>query len=181
LSYQLLLSLAHLNSLNLVHCDIKPENILMESYGGCRCKVIDFGSGCFEGDWKSGYVQSRSYRAPEVICGLDWSHKVDVWSLGCVLFELFTTQVLFTNSSVPTMLARMQSLCGNFPKWMLGEGKEVGRFFTKAGIVYEEIDEEDEGDWEDDEIRLMIHSPVPTTFEAVLGFDEANATETERR
>ena len=64
LSYQLLLSLSHLNSLSLVHCDIKPENILMESYGGCRCKVIDFGSGCFEGDWKSGYVQSRSYRAP---------------------------------------------------------------------------------------------------------------------
>lgn len=63
----------------------------------CRCevKVIDFGSSCFTTDQLSSYVQSRSYRAPEVILGLPYGQKVDVWSLGCILAELLSGYVLF--------------------------------------------------------------------------------------
>lgn len=58
-------------------------------------KVIDLGSSCFITDQLSSYVQSRSYRAPEVILGLPYDHKIDVWSLGCILAELSSGYVLF--------------------------------------------------------------------------------------
>lgn len=57
--------------------------------------MIDLGSSCFTSDQLSSYVQSRSYRAPEVILGLPYDHKVDIWSLGCILAELSSGQVLF--------------------------------------------------------------------------------------
>lgn len=61
----------------------------------CEVKVIDLGSSCFITDHLSSYVQSRSYRAPEVILGLPYGQKIDIWSLGCILAELATGYVLF--------------------------------------------------------------------------------------
>ncbi|XVF04245.1 hypothetical protein REPUB_Repub05bG0065900 [Reevesia pubescens] len=58
-----------------------------------RLQVIDLGSSCFEIDHLYSYVQSRSYRAPEVILGLPYDKKIDVWSLGCILAELCTGNV----------------------------------------------------------------------------------------
>ncbi len=58
-------------------------------------KVIDLGSSCFTTDSMSSYVQSRSYRAPEVILGLPYQQTVDIWSLGCILAELLSGYVLF--------------------------------------------------------------------------------------
>lgn len=63
---QVLTSLSFLHSLGLIHSDLKPENILIKSYSRCEVKVIDLGSSCFITDQLSSYVQSRSYRAPEV-------------------------------------------------------------------------------------------------------------------
>ena len=66
--------------------------------------MIDFGSSCFTTDQLSSYVQSRSYRGPEVILGLPYGQKVDVWSLGCILAELLSGYVLFQvghNASIP--------------------------------------------------------------------------------
>ena len=64
-------------------------------------KVIDFGSSTFRGDPHSSYVQSRSYRAPEVVLGLPYTSKIDVFSLGCILAEIYQTRVLFSNKSEP--------------------------------------------------------------------------------
>ena len=96
---QVLTSLAFMHSLDLIHCDLKPENILVKSYSKCEVKVIDLGSSCYVTDHLSSYVQSRSYRAPEVILGAPYNTKVDVWSLGCILAELYTGEVLFHNDS----------------------------------------------------------------------------------
>ncbi len=63
----MLQGLDYIHSLHLIHCDLKPENILMKSYSRCEVKIIDFGSSCFIHDHLSSYVQSRSYRAPEVL------------------------------------------------------------------------------------------------------------------
>lgn len=66
--------------------------------------MIDLGSSCFTSDHLSSYVQSRSYRAPEVILGLPYDQKIDIWSFGCILAELLTGSVLFQVSKQATPL-----------------------------------------------------------------------------
>lgn len=95
ITIQCLEALQFLHNLGLIHCDLKPENILVKSYSRCEVKVIDLGSSCFETDHLCSYVQSRSYRAPEVILGLPYDKKIDIWSLGCILAELCTGNVSF--------------------------------------------------------------------------------------
>jgi len=97
---QTLRALAFLHRHSVYHCDLKPENILLSSFSRCQVKVIDFGSSCFATDSHSSYVQSRSYRAPEVVLGVPYNAKIDVWSLGCVLAELSARRVLFVHDSV---------------------------------------------------------------------------------
>ncbi|KAL0248312.1 hypothetical protein GEMRC1_003548 [Eukaryota sp. GEM-RC1] len=87
---QLLTSLAFCHDLDIIHSDIKPENILIRSYTRRLIKLVDFGSSCFTHDHLSSYVQSRSYRAPEVLLGLPYDCKIDIWSAACVLAELWT-------------------------------------------------------------------------------------------
>lgn len=96
IAIQCLEALQFLHGLGLIHCDLKPENILVKSYSRCEVKVIDFGSSCFQTDHLCSYVQSRSYRAPEVILGLPYDKKIDIWSLGCILAELCTGNVSCT-------------------------------------------------------------------------------------
>ena len=52
-----LTALAYIHSLDLIHCDLKPENVLIKSLSRCLVKVIDFGSSCFMRDPHSSYVQ----------------------------------------------------------------------------------------------------------------------------
>lgn len=134
---QILRSLAFLHSLGLVHADLKPENILMKSYSACEVKVIDLGSSCFLTDRLSSYVQSRSYRAPEVILGLQYNQKIDIWSLGCILAEMVTGRVLFPNSTPATILARMEGILGKMPGHMVVRGKYAPRYFTADSRIYQ--------------------------------------------
>ncbi|KAL4424107.1 hypothetical protein ABPG75_001408 [Micractinium tetrahymenae] len=134
---QVLTSLTFLHSLGLVHADLKPENILVKSYSRCQVKVIDLGSSCFVTDHLSSYVQSRSYRAPEVILGLPYDQKIDVWSLGCILAELSTGRVLFQNESIATLLARLEGILGPLPRWMLHRGRYAHKYFLRDGRIFE--------------------------------------------
>ncbi|XP_011035543.1 PREDICTED: uncharacterized protein LOC105133304 isoform X2 [Populus euphratica] len=134
---QCLEALQFLHGLGLIHCDLKPENILVKSYSRCEVKVIDLGSSCFETDHLCSYVQSRSYRAPEVILGLPYDKKIDVWSLGCILAELCTGNVLFQNDSPATLLARVIGIIGPIDQSMLAKGRDTYKYFTKNHMLYE--------------------------------------------
>ncbi len=61
---QILQSLSYLRQQNIIHCDMKPENILLKTPNKSGIKVIDFGSSCFEDERVYTYIQSRFYRAP---------------------------------------------------------------------------------------------------------------------
>jgi dual specificity tyrosine-phosphorylation-regulated kinase 2/3/4 len=115
----LLTGLAQLHKMTVIHCDLKPENILIKSYQPFEVKIVDLGNSSFIHDEMGNYIQSRSYRAPEVIFGLPATPKIDIWSLGCILAELWTTNILFSGLHIQGMLARMQSILGPWPDWML--------------------------------------------------------------
>ena len=72
---------------------------MIRSYSRCEIKLIDFGSSCFLTDTLTTYIQSRSYRAPEVVVGLPYDGRIDVWSLGCVIAEMFTGYTTFFDAS----------------------------------------------------------------------------------
>lgn len=133
---QVLTALKGIHSLRLIHCDIKPENIAFKSVPRCEVKVLDLGSSCYVTDTLSSYVQSRSYRAPEVILGCRYGTGVDVWSLGAMLPELATGNILFNAGSVPTLLASIASVCGPLPAEMLLEGRNTVFYVSKHGAFY---------------------------------------------
>lgn len=81
---QILESLVLTRKADLIHCDLKPENILLCSQKSTSLKVIDYGSACFDGFTVYTYIQSRYYRSPEVILGLEYTTAIDIWSLGCI-------------------------------------------------------------------------------------------------
>lgn len=83
----------------IIHCDLKPENILLERCGYTNVKVIDFGSSCYIGQNAYAYIQSRFYRAPEVIFGSEYEEPIDIWSLGCIAAELLTGNYTFIAAS----------------------------------------------------------------------------------
>ncbi|RNF22118.1 putative protein kinase [Trypanosoma conorhini] len=160
---QILTALSFLQTIGVVHCDLKPENILIRSFSRCEVKIIDFGSSCYLTDKLSSYVQSRCYRAPEVILGCKYDGRVDIWSLGAILAELATGHVLFENTSLPQMLAAICSVCGPLPASMLHEGRNTYLFVTKYGAFYEF--------WERKE--LVFHFPVPaSSLETLFGYDD---------
>ncbi|GMI80876.1 plant-specific dual-specificity tyrosine phosphorylation-regulated kinase 3 [Hibiscus trionum] len=141
---QCLEALDYLHELGIIHCDLKPENILIKSYRRCEIKIIDLGSSCFRSDNLCLYVQSRSYRAPEVILGLPYDQKIDIWSLGCILAELCSGEVLFPNDAVVMILARMVGMLGPFDMEMLENGQETHKYFTEEYDLYHINEETDQ-------------------------------------
>ena len=63
------MALDYAEKCRIIHADIKPENILLETHDGDNIQVIDWGSGAFSGKTLYSYIQSRFYRAPEVMFG----------------------------------------------------------------------------------------------------------------
>ncbi|KAG7569862.1 Protein kinase-like domain superfamily [Arabidopsis thaliana x Arabidopsis arenosa] len=141
---QCLDALVFLHGLGIIHCDLKPENILIKSYKRCAVKIIDLGSSCFRSDNLCLYVQSRSYRAPEVILGLPYDEKIDLWSLGCILAELCSGEVLFPNEAVAMILARIVAVLGPIETEMLEKGQETHKYFTKEYDLYHLNEESNE-------------------------------------
>ncbi|KAM4055358.1 kinase [Hirsutella rhossiliensis] len=128
---QLLNGLALLNKARLIHCDLKPENILLKNLESPIIKIIDFGSACDERQTVYTYIQSRFYRSPEVLLGLPYSSAIDMWSLGCIVVELFLGLPLFPGSSEYNQVSRIVEMLGNPHNWMIEMGKQAGEFFEK--------------------------------------------------
>jgi len=98
----------------IIHCDLKPENILFRLNPATDIKLIDFGSACFEGHETYSYIQSRFYRAPEILLGITYHFPIDMWSLGCIAFELMAGLPLFPGFSEYDQLRMIIKVIGYF-------------------------------------------------------------------
>lgn len=96
-------------------------------------QVIDFGSSCYENQRVYTYIQSRFYRAPEVILGAKYSMPIDMWSLGCILVELVTGFPLLPGEDEADQLACIIELLGMPPQRLLDNAKRTRQFISSKG------------------------------------------------
>ena len=130
---QLLSSLLLLKQHKVIHCDLKPENILLAHPLHSEIKVIDFGSSCFENEKVYTYIQSRFYRSPEVILGMTYGMPIDMWSLGCILAELFTGVPIFPGENEQEQLACIMEVFGPPEKHLIEKSTRRKLFFDSMG------------------------------------------------
>lgn len=93
---QLLTALHSLSEAGIVHCDLKPDNIMFVSREQRKIKLIDFGLALTSSALRPGVlVQATSYRAPEILLGLPFGHAIDTWGAGCTFAFLYLQNNLF--------------------------------------------------------------------------------------
>ncbi|KAF9929187.1 hypothetical protein FBU30_001800 [Linnemannia zychae] len=130
---QLLQSLDLLSKHSVVHCDLKPENVLLKHPTKSSIKVIDFGSSCLENEKVYTYIQSRFYRSPEVILGMSYNMAIDMWSLGCILAELYTGYPLFPGENEQEQLACIMEIQGVPDRYLIEKSSRKKVFFDQNG------------------------------------------------
>ncbi|KAM4045890.1 homeodomain-interacting protein kinase 1 isoform 2-T2 [Anomaloglossus baeobatrachus] len=131
---QVATALMKLKSLGLIHADLKPENIMLvdPARQPYRVKVIDFGSASHVSKAVcSTYLQSRYYRAPEIILGLPFCEAIDMWSLGCVIAELFLGWPLYPGASEYDQIRYISQTQGLPAEYLLSAGSKTSRFFNR--------------------------------------------------
>ena len=136
LAYQLLCGCVYLHDIcNVVHTDIKPENILIKSTdNGILYQLADFGTSCAIGDRECDYLQTTHYRSPEIIMGYkEWGSGIDIWSLACVLFEVITGYFMFEGDIESDFILHMIETLGKPPHKFLDKCKHTRSFYTRDG------------------------------------------------
>ncbi|EZG43305.1 protein kinase [Gregarina niphandrodes] len=131
--------LVFLKELGLTHTDLKLENVLFvdpelpddipvrsggtwkdyQQPNNAHVKVADFGGATFARDEHCPLINTRQYRAPEVILNLGWNESSDMWSFGCIVFELYAGQLLFRTHDHLEHLHLLERYIGRIPSHML--------------------------------------------------------------
>ncbi|KAL7720239.1 Serine/threonine protein kinase ppk15 [Entamoeba marina] len=139
----------------VIHSDLKPENILMTPKGSL--KLIDFGSACFENYTLYQYIQSRHYRAPEIVLGMNYTNAIDMWSIGCIIAEMFLGIPLFPADNEYDLVLRYVQLLGMPPVKYIESGQCSEKYFKilKRSNKYR-LKESFEYEWENN-VRIPKH------------------------
>jgi serine/threonine-protein kinase PRP4 len=128
---QLLVGLRHIHKCEVIHADIKPDNILI-SAGHNLVKICDLGSAVELSEIETTtYLFSRFYRSPEIVLGAKYGPPSDVFALGAGIFELFTGKILFPGRSNNDMLRHFMELKGKFPHKMIKSGTAWKQHFDE--------------------------------------------------
>lgn len=158
ITHQLTLAVNFLHKNKITHTDLKPENILfvndaydieypnnklnskVKQYAVVRdptIRLIDFGSATFDHEHHSKVVSTRHYRAIEVILELGWSQPCDVWSIGCILFELYTGITMFQTHDNREHIAMMERILGTIP-WRMATRSKTKYFNRHGWLVWDD-------------------------------------------
>ncbi|XP_046971743.1 serine/threonine-protein kinase PRP4 homolog [Vanessa cardui] len=132
LSRQLVAAVTLLRNNEIVHSDIKPSHILLNtSY--TKLKLCGFDSSYYICEAEmSPNIGSISYRAPEVILGHSAGFSIDVWSTALILHEMATGQKLFPGYCNWDILNRQMCTLGNIPHEMLSRSYFSNKYFVNG-------------------------------------------------
>ena len=158
----------------VIHTDLKPENVFAErpifpysvfnemdqrSVFNCfeddpstiNFKLGDFGNSCFIDDNRTILIQTRQYRAPEVLLGMTFDASADIWSFGCMVYELLTGYFLFAPNitedgeieetkenmtEIDSMhLSMIEGIIGPIPQKWAKKGKLYNALYVKEGVL----------------------------------------------
>ncbi|KAK2197280.1 bifunctional Protein kinase-like domain superfamily/Protein kinase domain/Protein kinase [Babesia duncani] len=138
---QLFTALRHLSRCRIMHADLKPDNILVND-SFTTIQVADLGSASDESENDiTAYLVSRFYRAPEIILGLRYDCKIDVWSAAATIYELATGEILFPGCSNNQMLRIMMQYKGKIPTKMIRQGQfGTMHFDEELNFISHELD-----------------------------------------
>jgi len=132
-SGQLFKALCHMKQCKLIHCDLKPDNILV-SDDNKVVKIADFGSAQKPEEVEiTDVIGSRFYRAPEIMVGLKFGIPIDMWSMACVLAETYTGKIIYEGRDNNQMLLYHQQVCGRYPVKVGRKGHFWPRHFDSQG------------------------------------------------
>ena len=104
-----------------------------------QVKICDIGNACWFNYHFSTIIQTRQYRSPEVILGINYNETSDIWSLACIIYELITGDFLFNPESGPNFckndshLAKFIEICGKMPKNFIERGENWKKYFDRNG------------------------------------------------
>lgn len=137
--YQLCKSLDHMHRNGIFHRDVKPENILIKDD---VLKLADFGScrGIYSKPPFTEYISTRWYRPPEcLLTDGRYSFKMDMWSVGCVFFEVSTLYPLFPGQNELDQISKIHDVIGTpsaelLAKMQTGSNHTKHTFEPKAGV-----------------------------------------------
>lgn len=152
---QLLESMEFLHGIGVTHTDLKCRNVMLRDGSfdlaphprvegvetrrprDCRISVIDFGGAVFADERHGGRIGTRQFRAPEVVLGLRWDEKVDLWSVGCIIAMLYIGQRPFSMHEDMEHLAMMERKLGvAFPRRLSREAVQEG--CLPEGVFFED-------------------------------------------
>ncbi|EPS98350.1 hypothetical protein FOMPIDRAFT_1148904 [Fomitopsis schrenkii] len=157
-AHQLFLAMNLLRKVNIMHADIKPDNILVNEQK-TLLKLCDLGSASDAAENEiTPYLVSRFYRAPEIILGVPYDPALDIWSVGCTLYELYTGKILLPGRSNNQMLLLMMELKGRFNSKMIKRARFGNMYFDELGAFQSVETERVTGT---DVIR-QVHITAPT-------------------
>jgi serine/threonine-protein kinase PRP4 len=128
-SKQLLIALRHIHRCNIIHADVKPDNILI-SAGHNVVKLCDLGSAMDISEAEpTPYLVSRYYRAPELVLGKEYGFPLDVFAMGCTLCELFIGKILFPGRTNNDMIRLFMEVKGKIPHKIIKSGQNWKQHF----------------------------------------------------
>ncbi|KAI3329378.1 kinase-like protein [Xylariaceae sp. AK1471] len=137
-AHQIFVALAHLRKCSIIHADLKPDNILVNETRNVL-KICDLGTAIDRSDAATAhteitpYLVSRFYRAPEIILGMPYDYAVDIWSIGCTLYEMYTGKILFAGDSNNQMLKAIMEIRGKFSAKLYKRGELSHLHFDEFG------------------------------------------------
>ncbi|KAL1894953.1 U4/U6 small nuclear ribonucleoprotein prp4 [Sporothrix stenoceras] len=145
-AYQIFVALAHMRRCSIIHADLKPDNILVNE-NRSTLKICDLGTAIDRSDAATAqtevtpYLVSRFYRAPEIVLGMPYDYAVDMWSIGCTLYELYTGKILFTGESNNQMLRAIMEIRGKISAKLYRRGQLwMQHFDDNGGFLSQEHD-----------------------------------------